>query len=41
METTQVQVKVARTLTENQVAFLSCMLDQGGPEEKDYKRNSK
>lgn len=38
METTQVQVKVARTLTENQVAFLSRMLDQGGPEEKDYKR---
>jgi len=38
METTQVQVKVARILTENQVAFLYRMLDQGGPEEKDYRR---
>jgi len=40
METTQLQVKVARSLTETQVAFLSRMIDQGGPEEKDYKRLS-
>jgi len=33
-------VKIAKRLTESQVAFCNRMIDQGGPEEKDYQRLS-
>ncbi len=36
----KVAVKVPGTLTERQINFLYNMLDQGGPDEKDYKRFS-
>ena len=36
MKTNQIKVKVANALTDNQVSFLERMLDQGGPEEREY-----
>ena len=38
METTQVQVQVAKKLTEEHVAFLENVMLKGGPEQRDYKK---